>query len=68
MAKTIDERIEGLVESMELLQGMHGQTEKELHDLAVEVRRFRFWAEAVILHHESRLRALSKEPPEQDVQ
>lgn len=63
---TIDERIEALTQSMELLAGMHRQTEKEIHDLTREVGKFKFWAEAVILNHEARLRALAQEPPTQE--
>ena len=59
----IDERIQALTQTVELLAGMHQQTETEIRNLAVEVRKFKFWAEAVILNQESRLRALSKEPP-----
>ena len=64
MEKTIDQRIDGLVQSVELLAGMHQQTETEIRNLAAEVRKFKFWAEAVILNHEARLRALAKEPSE----
>jgi len=60
---TIDERIEALTQSVELLAGMHKQTEEEIAKLAAQNRRFQYWAEAIILNFESRLRALAKEPP-----
>ena len=59
----IDERIDALTHSVELLAGMHERTEAEIKALATEVRRFKYWAEAIILNFDSRLRALSKEPP-----
>lgn len=61
--RTIDERIDALTQTTELLAGMHQQTEAEIQKLTNEVRRFKYWAEAVILNFDSRLRALSKEPP-----
>jgi hypothetical protein len=76
---TIDERLEALTQSVELMAGiqqkneegmksLHVQTLQELHTLTVEVRRFRYWAEAVILNHESRLLALAKEPKQEPPQ
>ena len=62
---TIDERIEGLVQSTELLLRSHEHTQNEIKDLIRETRRFQYWAEAIILNQESRLRALAKEPPEE---
>jgi hypothetical protein len=59
----IDERISALTQSVELLASLHRETEQEIRTLTTEVRRFKFWAEAVILNQEARLRALAKEPP-----
>jgi len=47
---TIDERIEGLVQSTELLLRSHEQTQNEIKDLIRETRRFQYWAEAIILN------------------
>jgi hypothetical protein len=62
---TIDERIEGLTQSVELLAKMHEKTAEEISHLVAETRRFQYWAEAIILNYEARLRALAKEPPAQ---
>jgi hypothetical protein len=61
--RTIDQRIDALAQTVELLAGMHQQTEAEIKALAKEVRRFQYWAEAIILNFDSRLRALAKDPP-----
>ena len=73
--RTIDERIDALTHTVELLAEMH-QTDwgklitqitaaqTQITELARETRRFQYWTEAVILNFESRLRALAKEPPE----
>ena len=62
---TVDERIEALAQSVELLAEMHKQTEAQIAELATQTRRFQYWTEAIILNFESRFRALSKdqEPP-----
>jgi len=73
--RTIDERIDALTHTVELLAEMHQTdwekmktqihvTQQQINELAQETRRFRYWAEAVILNFDSRLRALAKEPPE----
>jgi hypothetical protein len=60
----IDERLEALTQTVELIAGMQQKNEEHITALTREVRRFRYWTEAVILNHESRLLALSKEPQE----
>jgi hypothetical protein len=73
MKKTIDERIDALTQTVELIAGMQQKNEEHIGSLnqsigalTKEVRRFVYWSEAVILNHESRLRALAKEPPPQE--
>jgi len=49
--RTIDERLDALAESLELLTGMHRATEREL-------RRFSRLARLILINHEERLRDL----------
>lgn len=52
---TIDERLQALAESTELIARMHQKTEKELRRLTHETRRFMRTAQLIFLNHETRL-------------
>jgi hypothetical protein len=53
---TIDERLEGLAQSVELLAHMHKATEQALRDFTVQTDRFEEFAKLVISNHEGRMR------------
>jgi hypothetical protein len=61
---TIDERLEALTHSVELIAQMQQTTEKELRRLSRDVRGFMRTAQLILLDHETRLRQI--EGDEQD--
>jgi|GraSoiStandDraft_50_1057286.scaffolds.fasta_scaffold60724_3 hypothetical protein len=63
---TIDERLEALTHSVELIAQMKQTTEKQLRRLSREVRRFMRTAQLIPLDHETRLRQIEGDEEEPD--
>lgn len=53
---TIDERLEALTHSVELIAAMQQTTEKNLAELTKQTDRFEEFAKLVLANHEQRLR------------
>jgi len=63
---SIDERLEALTHSVELLAGMHRDTESEIRRTQKEIRRLGRYVRMIAIDHEGRLLRLEGEEEDDD--
>jgi len=62
----IDERLEALTQSVELLAGMQRETEREQKKTSLEIRKLARLVRVIVVDHEARLLALEGDDEEPD--